>query len=84
MDWLNEINKIQCKEDFIRFIWNLVNDFKLHKEDWHNKNLLDYLEAIGYWTEDMEGFYINNNQQIPKDTDWKIFANILIGAIVYE
>jgi hypothetical protein len=32
----------------------------------------------------MDGYYQNNNIPIPENIDWKVFANILIGAKMYE
>jgi hypothetical protein len=42
------------------------------------------LEGIAIWTEDMDGYYHNNNKPIPENIEWKVFANILIAAKMYE
>jgi hypothetical protein len=41
------------------------------------------LEGIAIWTEDMDGYY-HNNKPIPENIEWKVFANILIAAKMYE
>ena len=84
MDILNRINTINSKDDFIGFVEFLSEDLKNNPEEWENKTLSDYLEAIASWTEDMEGYYINNNLPIPENINWKVFANILIAAKMYE
>lgn len=76
--------KIETKDDFIRFLESHLDDLKNHPNDWENKTLPDYLEAIINWTEDMEGYYINNHLPIPNNVNWKVFADILIAAKIYE
>ena len=44
----------------------------------------NHLEAIESWTDDMEGYYENTNQPIPQNINWKIFADILMAATMYE
>lgn len=80
----NKIDNLNTKEDFISFLELLVQDLRNNPGEWENKKLESYLEAAASWTEDMEGYYENNNQPIPKNVDWKLFANILMAAKMYE
>ncbi len=84
IDFNKTISKINSKDDFITFVELLSNDLKNNSDEWENKSLPDYLEAIGSWTHDMEGYYENNHLEIPKNIDWKVFANILMAAKMYE
>lgn len=77
-------DNVNSKADFIAFIESLVQDLKMNRSEWENKNLEDYLVAIASWTDDMEGYYINTNQPVPENVPWKIFADILIAAKMYE
>jgi len=79
-----QIQSIKTKEDFMKFVEDLILDLKANPNKWENRNLDDYLEALRNWTEDMEGYYINNNLPVPKNVSWKIFADILIAATMYE
>jgi hypothetical protein len=79
-----QIQNIRSKEDFIKFIGDLIVDLKTNPNNWENKTLGDYLEALQSWTEDMEGYYINNNLPVPENVSWKIFADMLIAATMYE
>lgn len=73
------------KQQFIEFIENLRTDFIQNKEQWENKTIEDYLEAISRYTEDIDGYYKNTNQHIGLEkVDWKIFSDILKGSSVYE
>jgi len=83
-DFNKKINEINSKEDFINFIELLVSNLKNNPEEWTNKSLPEYLESISSWTEDMEGYYQNNDMPVPENINWKVFANILIAAKMYE
>jgi hypothetical protein len=75
---------VKSKDDFIEFVGFLIRNLKANPADWENKTLDSYLEGIQSWTEDMDGYYINNNLPIPENINWKVFADILIAATIYE
>ncbi|MEH2922322.1 hypothetical protein ACFFL1_14895 [Samsonia erythrinae] len=81
---LDEFFPISSKDDLVKLISALAKDFKENPDEWENKDLSSYLEAVASWIEDMDGYYENTNQPIPKDTNWKVFADILMAAKVYE
>ncbi|HEY8935945.1 MAG TPA: hypothetical protein VIM65_12020 [Cyclobacteriaceae bacterium] len=81
---ITKIHNINSKEDFIDFVQLLILDLENKPGEWENRDLKNYLDAIASWTEDMEGYYINNNLPIPQNIDWKTFANILFAAKMYE
>lgn len=78
-------NSIESKKDFESFLAHLLADFKNNANDWENNTLENFLEALHAYTKDVEGYYKNMN--IPFDENnlsWKIFAQLLLGAKVYE
>ena len=53
---------------------NLIDD----PSDWDNIKLVDFLDALASWTEDMDGYYKNTNQiERLEQPDWKTFAEML-------
>lgn len=52
------------KQEFIHFIENLKTNFIENKEQWENKTIEDYLEAMSRYVEDIDGYYENTNQDI--------------------
>lgn len=52
------------KKEFIQFIENLRVDFLKNKEQWENKTIEDYLEAMERYVEGIDGYYKNTNQDI--------------------
>ena len=81
---LDDLLPVNSKDGLVKFIAALAKDFKDNPDEWENKNISSYLEAIVSWIEDMDGYYKNTNQPLPKDTNWKVFADILMAARVYE
>jgi len=73
------------KQEFILFIENLRTDFIENKEQWENKTIEDYLEAMANYVEDIDGYYKNTNQNIDLEmVNWKVFSDILKGSTIYE
>jgi hypothetical protein len=46
--------------------------------------LAGYLEALGAWVEDMNGYYQAKGGAIPLQPSWKMLGQILLAAKVYE
>ena len=81
---LNNCPRISSGNDLIKFISALTKDLKENPDEWGNKDLPSYLEAMTAWMEDMDGYYENTNQELPKDINWKVISDILMAARVYE
>lgn len=78
-------NNITDRQTFANFIEQLHHDFQTNPDDWTNKDLGDFLEAMSRYTEDIDGYYKNTDQNINADNpSWQVFADILMGAKVYE
>ncbi|MBK1898149.1 DUF7660 family protein [Chryseobacterium paridis] len=73
------------KEELVNFIDNLRKDFIENREQWENKTIEDYLEAMSRYIEDIDGYYKNTNQNINLEkVNWKVFSDILKGSSIYE
>ncbi len=79
------IEKLHSKDDFSKFLDLLHQDYKINKSLWENADLEDFLEALSVYSRDVEGYYNNLKINIdPKQPSWRLFADILLGARVYE
>jgi hypothetical protein len=81
------IDKIKTKEDLAEFVRCLRKELETDKKNWktdRNYDLSDYLEALAGWVEDMDKYYKNTKQDIEAQPKWKIFADILMAAAIYE
>jgi hypothetical protein len=80
-----EKNKsIKSREDFIAFVRTLSKDFRENPQSWENDNLERFLEALGSWVEDMDGYYRNQGKPVPQQLDWNTLADMLMAAKMYE
>ena len=83
-DTLDNI-KVTDRHTFIKFLDLLHKDFLDNPESWENKTLPDFLEAMSAYTNDIQGYYDNTNQNKSADKpDWATFADIFSGAKIYE
>jgi hypothetical protein len=76
---------VRTKEEFIVFLSALSDDFRANPEAWENNNLSSFIEALATYAQDIDGYYKNFN--LPVDASipsWRVFAEILCGARVYE
>lgn len=77
--------KRMTRKDFITFLKEFKQDFHENNNSWENKTLEDFLESMISYTEDVQGYYDNNNLNIDADNPtWENFRTILMGASVYE
>ena len=76
--------EIKDKEDFLEFLRMLRNDNTNNLIQWENKTIKDYLDAIISWVEDIDGYYLNMHDSIPKDINWEFIAVLFYVGKIYE
>ncbi|GET45553.1 DUF7660 family protein [Capnocytophaga felis] len=77
--------KVNTRQDFVKFLEMLKNNLEHAPEDWENTTLPDFLDALSRYTEDIQQYYSNTNQNIDANVpNWGIFADIFKGAMLYE
>jgi hypothetical protein len=81
---MKKIEPIKTKKDFVSFVYELSQDYRDNPKSWQNKDLGSFLEALAAWVDDMEGYYLNQGQQVPEKPDWQMLANMLTAAKIYE
>ena len=81
---VNDTNWVKNRRDLIEYVKLLLDDFKVDGQNWENSNLENYLDAIKRYSQDIGGYYKNTNQGDPEEPTWKLFADILKGASIYE
>ncbi len=83
-DTLNSF-KVTDRHTFIAFLELLHRDFLDHPENWENKTLPDFLDALRRYTEDIQGYYDNMKLNVNADEpNWSTFTDIFKGARMYE
>ncbi|GED17835.1 hypothetical protein [Aneurinibacillus migulanus] len=84
MEFYEKTEQVTTKNQFLEFLNLLNKDFKLNVDEWENKSIDNYLEAIESWIEEMEGYYKNNNLPVPNNIDWNFLATIFYVGKIYE
>src|SRR4051812_44304745 len=79
---LNGRNGVASKQDFIRLVRELAEQHRQKPQEWENRDLPSYLEALAAWVEDMEGFYANQGQPLPDPPGWGTLGQALLAARV--
>jgi hypothetical protein len=75
---------VSSRADFVRFLQAMAEEFRERPAYWENTNLASYLDAMAAWADDMEGFYKTQGQAPPEQPTWKLLADLLLAARVYE
>jgi hypothetical protein len=83
-DLFESVDDIDNKDKFLAFMKLLIDYFKINGEKWENKDLLSFFEAASAWVDDMDVFYVRRGREMPKNVDWRAFADILCAATMYE
>ena len=82
---INEkIKSINSREEFIQFLDALRFNLSQNPSEWKNLSLEDFLEALSGWTQDMDGYYKNNNMSVPLSPSWRSLAEMFVAAKYYE
>jgi hypothetical protein len=84
MEFHEQVKNVKSREDLAEFVRVLERDLKDNPADWENRSLGEFLGSLSAWIADMDGYYLNNNLDVPKDPSWRTIAEILVGARIYE
>ena len=77
-----EVNDRRSISEFIRL---LHADYKNNGSNWGNNTLELFLEAQQRYSLDIDGYYKSVEPDVnPEKASWKIFADLIKGAVVYE
>ena len=80
-----DTNNINSRASFIEFIESLHADLLQNKEKWQNSTLETFLETLAQYAMDIQGYYDYAAPGINADNpSWKVFADMLVGASIYE
>ncbi|MBU1218202.1 hypothetical protein KKF34_17130 [Myxococcota bacterium] len=78
-------SRIRTRQDFSEFVSALRQELNNSERNWENDTIDSFLEAISAYTLDVEGYYKNKNIDLDANNpSWRVFADILRGASIYE
>lgn len=76
--------EVRTREDLVAFLGELRRDLRENRGAWENDNLEAYLEAVQAVLADWHGRFANRGERVPADPTWKLLAEVLLAATVYE
>jgi hypothetical protein len=77
-------DSVKTREDLARFVLALRDDLLSHEDAWENATLARFLEALGAWIGDMQGYFKNQGIPEPEQPDWRLVGHMLFAASIYE
>lgn len=81
----SQARSIRSKAQFESFLQQLLRDFRSRGHTWENADLDSFLEGMYGFVKGLEGYYQHRGQEMDLDrADWRVFAEILLAARVYE
>jgi hypothetical protein len=75
---------VRSREDLVAFLEALAADFTANRGTWTNTDLSSFLDAMAAWSEDMDGFYATGGEDLATVPPWRVLADILMAARIYE
>jgi hypothetical protein len=79
--------EVNDKRSFMVFLELFLEDYKLNKDkpEWENNTLESFLDTMAVYTKVIDRCYKNIGMDVNTDIpSWRIFADIMRGAKVYE
>jgi len=77
-------SEIRSAADLASFIRGMHNDLLAHPEQWENRTLPTYLEALSAYVDDYEGACRNCGNPMPPDEFWATMVRVPSTATIYE
>jgi len=84
MTFAERARAVRTREDLVAFVKALAADYGTNCSTWTNTDLASFLAAMSAWSEDMESFYENGREDLASLPPWRVLADILMAARVYE
>jgi hypothetical protein len=76
---------VVSKTDFAEFARLLLRNYRDHPDEWGNRSLDQFLQGLVGFVESQEGYYRNVGAALDLERpSWRVFADILLAARVYE
>lgn len=78
--------EINSQAEFASFLVTLAQDLRTNRQAWAQVELVDFLDAMAYWTANGLGQFTMNmrGSEVPDPPTWRVFADILEAARVVE
>jgi hypothetical protein len=76
-------DNVETREALAAYVVQLRRELNAPGEEWENRSLEHYLEALASWIEDCPGYFANRGLAEPTQPTWSLFAHMLRAATMY-
>lgn len=80
----DSVQSVTSRSDLVRFIDQLADSLVEQPEIWENGSLESFLRAWSVWLSEMDGYFAGKGQPVPDSPSWKLIAEMMLAARVYE
>lgn len=83
-DLFDYAKTVVSREDFVKFVGYLNDDYQHKRDEWGNKTLEEFLGGLSGFANDMAGYYKNMGEAVNVESiTWRMAAEMLLAATVY-
>lgn len=76
---------VSSLSSFKEFVALFVGSYDECRDEWENSSLPEFLQGLAGFVENIEGYYANAGIDAHfEQPSWRVFADILLAARVYE
>ncbi|WP_199896827.1 DUF7660 family protein [Streptomyces niger] len=84
MELWQKVEGVSSMESLADFLQSASEDFKNNAENWENRDLESFLEAMSAWIADSEAWFERRGLPLPSEEAWALVANAVMAASMYE
>jgi hypothetical protein len=81
---LDSTSGIHSKQQLATFVDTVLRDFVANGASWENQDLARFLDAFQAWLQDSDGYYANHQIPMSEQNPWRVVADALAAARIYE
>ena len=75
---------VASRADLVAYLVDLSSRVRDGRTSVENASVPDFIEAAAYWSQGMDGFFLNRGEEVPDAPSWAMIAMIFSAALVYE
>jgi hypothetical protein len=80
----SDLDQVASLADVARIVDEMLIDLEAHPGEWENATLERFLDALSRSLNGLPQLYRNFGETFPDPPTWKLFAEALVMATVYE
>ena len=84
MDYWVRANSVTDQISLSEFLLSASRDFSDHPEEWENRDISGFLEAMSAWVVDCAEVFRRGGSPIPSAEAWATVAKAVAAARIYE